>query len=122
MFLKQVDLRCKDNLNKNHIDIPAIRYCSECKTLCCDSCVIEKHDTNIESVKTKIIYYFRNQKWHEELKLKINNSIKLKVNNEKIETLIEDNSKIVYTFFCRSKNIIKQMRSKLDNLSAEEES
>ena len=53
-FMNQIDLWCDDHVYKYKEDVQATRYCSECKCLCCDSCVIEFHNSHINSAKTKI--------------------------------------------------------------------
>ena len=80
-FMNEIDLRCDDHLYKYKEDVQATRYCSDCKCLCCDSCVIEFHNAHIAAAKTKIEDYFRKQKLElEDLRSKINSSIKIKVN------------------------------------------
>ena len=61
-FLSEMDLRCDDHLNRLKQNFQADRYWSDCKSLCCDSCVIEYHYEHINSAKIKVEEYFKKQK------------------------------------------------------------
>ena len=121
-FMNEIDLRCDDHLYKYKEDVQATRYCSDCKCLCCDSCVIEFHNAHIAAAKTKIEDYFRKQKLElEDLRSKINSSIKFKVNLSEINNIIDNHEKVLESFFSRRKVFLEEIKSKIDNVLAEEE-
>ena len=114
-FMNQIDLRCDDHVYKYKEDVQATRYCSECKCLCCDSCVIEFHNSHINSAKTKIEDYFRKQKLElEDLRSKINSSIKFKVNITEINNIIDNHEKVLSSFFSRRKAFLEEIKMKID--------
>ena len=114
-FMKNIDLRCDDHLKKFNTDIQATRFCSQCKVLCCDTCVIDFHNDHINFAKTKIEEYFRNAKLKlEDLSSKVNNSIRFRVNYEEIDKIIQNHNKILDSYFNRRKNKLEDIKKKID--------
>ena len=115
LFMKNIDLRCDDHLKKFNTDIQATRFCSQCKVLCCDTCVIDFHNDHINFAKTKIEEYFRNAKLKlEDLSSKVNNSIRFRVNYEEIDKIIQNHNKILDSYFNRRKNKLEDIKKKID--------
>ena len=120
-FMESVDLRCEDHLTQYNMDVPAKRYCSLCKCLCCDSCVIEFHHDHIDSARIKIDDYFHKKKLElEELKSSIDNQLKLKVNESEIDKIIEMHNKTIGSYFNRRMNTLEEMKTKIEQLIKEE--
>ena len=117
IFMKSIDLRCEDHLTRFQVDVEATRFCENCKVLCCDGCVIDYHIEHISSAKTKVEDYFRSQKNHiNELNSKIQESIKYKINEKKIDKIVSSQKKIVQDFFLRRKDEIEITKKKLENI------
>ena len=115
LFMKNIDLRCDDHLKKFNTDIQATRFCSQCKVLCCDTCVIDFHNDHINFAKTKIEEYFRNAKLKlEDLSSKVNNSIRFRVNYEEIDKIIQNHQKVLESYFNRRKNKLEDIKKKID--------
>ena len=116
LFMKNIDLRCDDHLKKFNTDIQATRFCSQCKVLCCDTCVIDFHNDHINFAKTKIEEYFRNAKLKlEDLSSKVNNSIRFRVNYEEIDKIIQNHNKILDSYFNRRKNKLEDIKKKINS-------
>ena len=114
-FMKNIDLRCDDHLKNYNTDVQATRFCSQCKSLCCDTCVIDFHNEHINFAKTKIEEYFRNAKLKlEDLSSKVNNSIRFRVNYEEIDKIIQNHQKILDSYFNRRKNKLEDIKKKID--------
>jgi len=101
--------------------VQAARYCTECKALCCDSCVIEYHFTHIDSAKIRIEDYIKKQKNElDELKAAINTSVKHKtVLNE---LLISQDSHLnnIDLYFLKRKSNLEIIKSKIELLITDE--
>ena len=122
MFMQQIDLRCDDHVQKFKRDFQATRYCSKCRSLCCDSCVIDYHISHINEAQTRIEDYFRTKRIQlDELRSKINNSIKMKINENEINKIIEDYKKTIESYFSRRKNRFNEMSNKINLLINEDE-
>lgn len=120
-FMKEVDLRCDDHLINFKEDIQATRYCSDCKILCCDSCVIEFHNSHIGAAKTRIEEYFRKHKLElEDLRAKVNSSIKYKVNNAEINSIIDNHEKVLSSFFSRRQGHLEEQKAKISSIIEDE--
>ncbi len=114
-FMQNIDLRCDDHKNKFNIDIQATRFCSKCKVLCCDTCVIDFHNDHINFAKIKIEEYFKNAKLKiENLQSKVNNSIRFKLNNQEIDNIINNQNKILDAYFNGRKNKYEDLKKKID--------
>ena len=114
-FMQNIDLRCDDHKNKFNIDIQATRFCSKCKVLCCDTCVIDFHNDHINFAKTRIEDYFRNAKLHlDDLRAKVNNSIRFRVNYQEIDKIISNHEKILESYFNRRQNKLEDLKKKID--------
>ena len=115
IFMKNIDIRCDDHLKNYNTDVQATRFCSQCKSLCCDTCVIDFHNEHINFAKTKIEEYFRNAKLKlEDLSSKVNNSIRFRVNYEEIDKIIQNHQKILDSYFNRRKNKLEDIKKKID--------
>ena len=115
IFMKNIDIRCDDHLKNYNTDVQATRFCSQCKSLCCDTCVIDFHNEHINFAKTKIEEYFRNAKLKlEDLSSKVNNSIRFRVNYEEIDKIIQNHQKILDSYFNRRKNKLENLKEKID--------
>ena len=122
MFMQQIDLRCDDHVQKFKKDFQATRYCSKCRSLCCDSCVIDYHISHINEAQTRIEDYFRSKRIQlDELRAKINNSIKMKINENEINKIIDDYKKTIESYFSRRKNRFNEMSNKINLLINEDE-
>lgn len=120
-FLAEVDLRCDDHLTKFNEDVKADRFCSECKLLCCDACVIDYHIDHINSAKARVEDYFKKQKFEmEELRSKIYSSIKHKTVLSEFNLTMEILDKNISTFFLRRQNHLENFKLKIDSLLCEE--
>jgi hypothetical protein len=120
-FMTEIDLRCDDHLLRLKEDWQADRYCSECKILCCDSCVIEYHNQHIQEAKTKIEDFFKKQKNElEDLKSKVMTSIKQKTALNELHNVVETNEKSVLSFFMKRKNFLENLKIKIESLLADE--
>ena len=115
VFMQNIDLRCDDHINKFNLDIQATRFCSKCKMLCCDTCVIDFHNDHINFAKIKIEEYFKNAKLKiENLQYKVNNSIRFKLNNQEIDNIINNQNKILDIYFNGRKNKFEDLKKKID--------
>ena len=115
VFMQNIDLRCDDHINKFNLDIQATRFCSKCKMLCCDTCVIDFHNDHINFAKIKIEEYFKNAKLKiENLQSKVNNSIRFKLNNQEIDNIINNQNKILDIYFNGRKNKFEDLKKKID--------
>ena len=120
-FLSEIDLRCDDHLAKLKEDFKADRFCSECKVMCCDSCVIEYHSEHIKSARLKVEDYFKKQKIDiEELRFKINSSIKHKTIFSEFDVTMDFLEKNISTLFLKRKNVIENLKIKLEMMLCEE--
>jgi hypothetical protein len=120
-FMNEIDLRCDDHLIQYKEDMQATRYCTDCKTLCCDSCVIEFHSTHIAAAKTRIEDYFKKQKNEmEDLKVKLNSSIKHKTVLAELNTTFDNHEKSITNFFLKRKNYLESLKNKIDALLLED--
>jgi hypothetical protein len=120
-FMNQIDIRCDDHIRLNE-DVQATRFCSECKSLCCDSCVIEYHHSHISAAKVKVEEYFKKQKSElEELKNKLSNSIKQKMILSELQLSFDSNDRLIMSWFDRRKESLENVRNKIDLLLLEED-
>lgn len=120
-FMAEIDLRCDDHLTKYKEDVLAARYCSDCKILCCDSCVIEFHSQHIQAAKVKLEDYFKKQKLElEELKSKITSSIKNKSALTELNDTMENHEKTLSNYFNKRKNLLENLKSKIETIMSEE--
>jgi hypothetical protein len=120
-FMAEIDLRCDDHLTKHREDVQAARYCSECKVLCCDSCVIEFHSQHIQAARVKIEDYFKKQKLElEDLRSKINSSIKHKSALSELHVTMENHEKTISNYFNKRKNFLENLKSKIETILTEE--
>ena len=120
VFMKSIDLRCEDHLTKFQEDIEATRFCQKCNVLICDACVIDYHIDHINLAKKKVDDYFIAQKNNIiELKNKVQDSIKYKINEKEIDKIVNSQKKLVEDFFSRraeeSEIFIKKFKN-LQNL------
>ena len=121
VFLKSIDLRCEDHLQKFQQDVEATRYCKKCQISCCDSCVIDYHISHIEDAKIKVDDYFISQKnLLQELNSKLNNSSKIKINENEINKIVTSQKKIVTDFFSRRKDELDKIKKKINNMLTNE--
>jgi len=123
VFMKSIDLRCEDHLTKFQEDIEATRFCQKCNVLICDACVIDYHIDHINLAKKKVDDYFLVQKNNIiELKNKVQDSIKYKINEKEIDKIVNSQKKLVEDFFTRraeeSEIFIKKFKN-LQNLETE---
>jgi len=123
VFMKSIDLRCEDHLTKFQEDIEATRFCQKCNILICDACVIDYHIDHINFAKKKVDDYFMAQKNNIiELKNKVQDSIKYKVNEKEIDKIVNTQKKLIEDFFSRraeeSEIFIKKFKN-LQNLETE---
>ena len=123
VFMKSIDLRCEDHLTKFQEDIEATRFCQKCNVLICDACVIDYHIDHINLAKKKVDDYFIAQKNNIiELKNKVQDSIKYKINEKEIDKIVNSQKKLVEDFFSRraeeSEIFIKKFKN-LQNLETE---
>lgn len=120
-FLQEIDIRCDDHLTKFKEDFQATRYCSECKSLICDICVIDFHHEHFKSARTRIDEYFRSQKNKlENLKAKVSSSIKHKTLLNDLLVTQDSYIKNVDVFFLKRKANLESIRSKVDVLITDE--
>ena len=102
VFMKSIDLRCEDHLTKFQEDVEATRFCQKCNILVCDSCVIDFHIDHIDLAKKKVDDYFIQQKNNIiDLRNKVQDSIKYKINQKEIDKVINSQKKLVEDFFSR---------------------
>ena len=117
VFMKSIDLRCEDHLTKFQEDIEATRFCQKCNVLVCDSCVIDYHLEHINLAKKKVDEYFISQKNNiVELKNKVQDSVKYKINEKEIDKIINSQKKLIEDFFSRRAEEYDLFIKKLDNL------
>ena len=91
VFMKSIDLRCEDHLTKFQEDVEATRFCQKCNILVCDSCVIDYHIGHIDFAKKKVDDYFLAQKNNIiELKNKVKDSTKYKINEKEIDKIVSN--------------------------------
>jgi hypothetical protein len=120
-FMNEVDLRCDDHLLKSKEDIMATRFCSDCKVLCCDSCVIEFHHAHIASAKTKVEDYFKKQKNEmEDLKSKLNSSIKHKSFLSELQVTLDAHERSISNYFLKRRSYLESLKNKIDTLLIED--
>lgn len=122
MFMKKVDISCDDHTKKYNESVQATRYCSDCKVLCCDSCVIDFHQEHIQNAKLKVDDYIRIQK-NDLVSLKDAN--RLNIEHRKFLTEIEDckatKIKQIEKFFSKRITQYEALRSSIADLIKEEE-
>ena len=117
VFMKSIDLRCEDHLTKFQEDVEATRFCQKCNILVCDSCVIDFHIDHIELAKKKVDDYFIQQKNNIiDLRNKVQDSIKYKINQKEIDKIINSQKKLVEDFFARRGEEWQLFIKKLNNL------
>ena len=117
VFMKSIDLRCEDHLTKFQEDVEATRFCQKCNILVCDSCVIDFHIDHIELAKKKVDDYFIQQKNNIiDLRNKVQDSIKYKINQKEIDKVINSQKKLVEDFFARRGEEWQLFIKKLNNL------
>jgi hypothetical protein len=120
-FMNEIDLRCDDHLLKSKEDIMATRFCSDCKILCCDSCVIEFHHSHIASAKTKVEDYFKKQKNEmEDLKSKLNSAIKHKTVLTELQVTLDTHERSISNYFLKRRSYLESLKNKLDTLLIED--
>lgn len=122
MFLKKVDISCDDHTKKYNESVQATRYCSDCKVLCCDSCVIDFHQEHIQNAKLKVDEYIRTQK-NELVSLKDAN--RLNIEHRKFLTEVEDcktnKYKSIEKFFSKRIAQYEALKNNISELIKEEE-
>ena len=117
VFMKSIDLRCEDHLTKFQEDVEATRFCQKCNILVCDSCVIDFHIDHIDLAKKKVDDYFIQQKNNIiDLRNKVQDSIKYKINQKEIDKIINSQKKLVEDFFARRGEEWQLFIKKLNNL------
>ena len=117
VFMKSIDLRCEDHLTKFQEDVEATRYCQKCNILVCDSCVIDYHIAHIDFAKKKVDDYFLAQKNNIiELKNKVKDSTKYKINEKEIDKIVSNQKKLVEDFFSRRAEESQIFIKKFENL------
>ena len=120
-FISEMDLRCDDHLTRFKEDIKADRYCSECRILCCDACVIDFHIEHINSAKIRVEEYFKKQKNEmEELRSKINSAIKHKTIFSEFNLTMEILEKNISTYFLARQNYLEHLKIQIETLICEE--
>ena len=117
VFMKSIDLRCEDHLTKFQEDVEATRFCQKCNILVCDSCVIDYHIGHIDFAKKKVDDYFLAQKNNIiELKNKVKDSTKYKINEKEIDKIVSNQKKLVEDFFSRRAEESQIFIKKFENL------
>ena len=120
-FIKSIDLRCEDHLSKFQEDVEATRFCQKCNILVCDSCVIDYHIDHINEAKKKVDEYFISQKNSIiDLRNKIKDSSKFKVNEKEIDKIVNSQKKIVEDFFSRRAEQSEIFVKKIKNIQNQE--
>ena len=120
-FIKSIDLRCEDHLSKFQEDMEATRFCQKCNILVCDSCVIDYHIEHINEAKKKVDEYFISQKNSIiDLRNKIKDSSKFKVNEKEIDKIVNSQKKIVEDFFSRRAEQSEIFIKKIKNIQNQE--
>ena len=117
IFMKSIDLRCEDHLTKFQEDKEATRFCQKCNIIVCDSCVIDYHIDHIDLAKKKVDDYFITQKNNIiELRNKVQDSLKYKINQKEIDKIINSQKKLIENFFTRRAEEWQLYIKKLNNL------
>lgn len=122
LFMNNIDVSCDDHKKTGgNINIQATRFCSKCKILCCDSCVIDIHGDHLKFANTKLDEYIKKQKRELE-SLRDQNS--LNIEHKKFLSDVEDkkNKKIaeVEKYFMKRTEIYNTIKNSLNDLVNEE--
>lgn len=122
LFPRQIDISCEDHKKIDSSIIQATRYCTKCKLLICDSCVIDYHIAHIDEAKVKIEEYCKSKKDElEELKktnkLCLESKSFLKEVEENKNTILQDVNKI----FTRREAVYLGLQSIFTDLKLEED-
>ena len=117
IFMKSIDLRCEDHLTRFQEDVEATRFCQKCNISICDSCVIDFHIDHINLAKKKVDDYFITQKNNIiELRNKVKDSLKYKVNEKEIDKIVNSQKKLIENFFARRSEESQLIIKKINNL------
>jgi len=121
VFMNKVDINCEEHRNRSLGTSEATRFCTQCKIICCDSCVIEYHNDHIAKAKIKIEEYFSEQKKElEELidsnKYCIEHKRYLAEVDKRKEKILDDFNQ----YFSRRQGAYEAIMTKITDLAKEE--
>ena len=121
VFMKDIDISCDDHRIHHNAAVVAVRYCSRCKALCCDECIVDYHRDHISEAILKLNEYFSSKRKElEDIKNTIyshieNKSFLEEVNERKDQIIIKTNN-----YFQRKSNEIDIIIAKLETIKQEQ--
>lgn len=115
-------IMCENHLNNNEDNVPAERYCLECKVPVCSSCIIDYHEKHVNRAKIKISEFLASQKIEvDKLKNVIIMPSQKAVLLDNLNEIINKSNNELDRYYAKRKEQLEEMKNSIDRMILYEE-